>query len=666
MWLLRVIKFKMLMAKGNVAVALVLVLVSITGAVIFKYYKDEQTAITTKINDIKIRQKEIIATDHELGEKVLYIKDAASKYTQNIQEMVDYLDKYDNISFANKAKAINDVLNKLSDTLEKGRVAVTTLSEMRLEIVKICGDTIFPEDIHPTCAEGKANIETILNKVKETESAIKAVADEFNERETSLNLDERITKKITDQQSYKSFNTLQNRLSSIKAPFVTLSLKRIEHKAEIWRKAAKRLRVNPNEDIAMVSVMANEGGKILSTSDQCAFVIPSELVNLFENQSKYQLGSYVLGSLNNTGCVDGILNGSGYLNIYWTQNGKRRDRSYSGQFLDGVLEGKGTVTFDFNIGVTTKFTRWAASDYGVIRYLGDGTSYEGTMKDFVPNGRGRLVTVGGEVYEGDFVDGTKHGYGTLTGPSGRQSGKFIHGVFFDEELIRNAMSKVAQNAFYCFHPTGHFQSSYTTITPPKVSLSIDWRGGILGGAYDLDIDVEVRTDREEVLMRMLPRYDSGFFPPNPNCRFREWQPVSTIMGSRYQRATVSEYFKGSWGSLSREDKVGMAIVGLALVTSALDSKSSNNPPSISETPQGTTPPSQYVAPTTNACDRLYVGKRIEMVTDCVSWGLFPCPKASYEIVGISAAAGEATIAFVEYGGYVGSHRQAVSCAGLNP
>jgi len=53
------------------------------------------------------------------------------------------------------------------------------------------------------------------------------------------------------------------------------------------------------------------------------------------------------------------------------------------------------------------------SFYGTYQYA-CGTSYTGDWAYGKRNGKGKLNIINGDVYDGDFVDSKRHGYGTYT------------------------------------------------------------------------------------------------------------------------------------------------------------------------------------------------------------------------------------------------------------
>eukprot|EP00611_Tribonema_gayanum_P017737 TRINITY_DN3057_c0_g1_i2.p1 TRINITY_DN3057_c0_g1~~TRINITY_DN3057_c0_g1_i2.p1 ORF type:complete len:350 (-),score=68.86 TRINITY_DN3057_c0_g1_i2:45-938(-) len=55
--------------------------------------------------------------------------------------------------------------------------------------------------------------------------------------------------------------------------------------------------------------------------------------------------------------------------------------------------------------------------YGVNRFA-DGKTYQGTMKDNLPDGQGRAVYTDGTTYDGEWKEGRQHGEGTATYSSG--------------------------------------------------------------------------------------------------------------------------------------------------------------------------------------------------------------------------------------------------------
>ena len=85
----------------------------------------------------------------------------------------------------------------------------------------------------------------------------------------------------------------------------------------------------------------------------------------------------------------------------WTIEGQRS--SYEGEVKDGLPNGQGTS------------------------YWANGDRYEGEFKDGKFNGQGTLYFAYGHRYEGEFKDGIIHGQGTFYSKNGNvYRGKWIH------------------------------------------------------------------------------------------------------------------------------------------------------------------------------------------------------------------------------------------------
>ena len=87
---------------------------------------------------------------------------------------------------------------------------------------------------------------------------------------------------------------------------------------------------------------------------------------------------------------------------------------YKGGFVNGMREGKGVLyNADQTIAKEGTFKRHRLNGEGKI-YHGPGKGfYEGMIVDNFPCGKGREVTGDGEVYEGEFQKGKRHGSGML-------------------------------------------------------------------------------------------------------------------------------------------------------------------------------------------------------------------------------------------------------------
>jgi hypothetical protein len=90
---------------------------------------------------------------------------------------------------------------------------------------------------------------------------------------------------------------------------------------------------------------------------------------------------------------------------------------YSGQFLNGLREGKGKITFSNGNIYEGLFSRNKMQGEGTMNY-GNGDRYTGTWLNDQPSGKGVYAFKTKERYEGDFKNGEFDGYGSMYYPDG--------------------------------------------------------------------------------------------------------------------------------------------------------------------------------------------------------------------------------------------------------
>jgi hypothetical protein len=160
-------------------------------------------------------------------------------------------------------------------------------------------------------------------------------------------------------------------------------------------------------------------------------------------------------------CADGLAHG------YGTARG---EDTYSGQFQEGLMHGRGQYSWANGQVYEGEFARGLPHGQGRLRFS-DGRVYEGTFKRgkrtgqgtlYMPggnvftgpfaegrlNGEGTLKFADGKVYEGDFDDGVIQGQGTLTFPNGNvYKGDFAGGNMHGEGTYRWASGDVFVGSF---------------------------------------------------------------------------------------------------------------------------------------------------------------------------------------------------------------------------
>ena len=149
--------------------------------------------------------------------------------------------------------------------------------------------------------------------------------------------------------------------------------------------------------------------------------------------------TYYTGNL-----VDGILEGQGKKlrdGAVWEGtfkggllNGKGRFKSadgnaYVGDFVSGKCHGTGTYTWADGTVYTGDFVEGKRTGKGTCKWT-NGDTYTGDFADGVRSGKGTYTWANGDSYTGDFVEGKLNGYGTLTYASGKvRRGKWSNGKF---------------------------------------------------------------------------------------------------------------------------------------------------------------------------------------------------------------------------------------------
>lgn len=104
---------------------------------------------------------------------------------------------------------------------------------------------------------------------------------------------------------------------------------------------------------------------------------------------------------------------------------------YTGENDEGVPEGKGTLVFINGDIYEGEFENGKMEGRGTLLFAG-GSRYTGEFADNLANGYGVLEYSSGSVYRGDFKDGKRDGYGVLTYPDGsKQDGEWVENYFFD-------------------------------------------------------------------------------------------------------------------------------------------------------------------------------------------------------------------------------------------
>ena len=107
-----------------------------------------------------------------------------------------------------------------------------------------------------------------------------------------------------------------------------------------------------------------------------------------------------------------------------------RGQMQSGCFVDGQLEGSGTVTFADGGRYDGDFMRGLRDGQGVMVFV-DGRRYEGAWEADRPHGEGVFTWPDGNRYEGGYRRGRREGQGVMTTQGG--ASRYQGGWFEDKE-----------------------------------------------------------------------------------------------------------------------------------------------------------------------------------------------------------------------------------------
>lgn len=144
-----------------------------------------------------------------------------------------------------------------------------------------------------------------------------------------------------------------------------------------------------------------------------------------------------------------LLNGPGKL----TKDGKVLE----GNFKEGKLEGKGTITYpdgtkdtgefkgdlldgpgkriakDGTVLVDGKFLLGKLTGPAKIVFSDDKAEFEGECQDGLPHGIGKFKEADGTIYQGEYQAGKRHGKGKITDKSGSKDVEYVEGKLKTKE-----------------------------------------------------------------------------------------------------------------------------------------------------------------------------------------------------------------------------------------
>lgn len=118
---------------------------------------------------------------------------------------------------------------------------------------------------------------------------------------------------------------------------------------------------------------------------------------------------------------------------------------YTGTVYDDQPSGRGRLVSN-NLVYDGEFIDGKKHGHGV-ETRSDGHKYTGQWSHDLYHGYGQLQKVNGSVYKGFFHTGTYHGYGTLKKQDGNYDGQFCHGTYHGEGTLTHA-GLVYKGSFY--------------------------------------------------------------------------------------------------------------------------------------------------------------------------------------------------------------------------
>ncbi len=137
--------------------------------------------------------------------------------------------------------------------------------------------------------------------------------------------------------------------------------------------------------------------------------------------------------------------------------------TYEGEWVDGVTEGQGTITWD------------------------NGSHYEGEWKDGMRSGQGTYTSTEGDgyVYEGEFKNNERSGEGTMTGETEDGATYIYQGEFENDKRSGKGVMGWQKDGEVTLSYDGEFaddwMNGYGTYTWP---IGISYEGGIKNGRMD--------------------------------------------------------------------------------------------------------------------------------------------------------------------------------------
>eukprot|EP01128_Nolandella_sp_AFSM9_P003526 TRINITY_DN1519_c0_g1_i1.p1 TRINITY_DN1519_c0_g1~~TRINITY_DN1519_c0_g1_i1.p1 ORF type:complete len:595 (+),score=89.83 TRINITY_DN1519_c0_g1_i1:50-1786(+) len=222
---------------------------------------------------------------------------------------------------------------------------------------------------------------------------------------------------------------------------------------------------------------------IPSFKDASLQMAKREATHVFKNDLIYK-GEWDLGNMHGSGIMEyfgSIYKGDFELNkkhgngILQYSDG----HTYVGSFKNNRLHGEGTFTSDAKDMFVGLFADGKRCGHGEMLWH-NGDKYVGDWKDDTVHGTGTMTTQAGITYVGQWSSGLFHGEGTLTDSKGTYSGAFLNGVKHGHGTMKFHSSK-AESAHYSGHWKHGCMHGQGVMHDHQGIYEGEWRGGFRSG-----------------------------------------------------------------------------------------------------------------------------------------------------------------------------------------
>lgn len=126
-----------------------------------------------------------------------------------------------------------------------------------------------------------------------------------------------------------------------------------------------------------------------------------------------------------------LLNGKPHgIGCYISQKPATAGKKYEGEYRNGHRVGKGKITWPDGDIYEGEWNDEGKHGYGKMQYIYAYTE-EGEYENNHRIGKGKITWPNGEIYEGEWSDLGKHGYGKLQGTSGNPNNDIYEEYFWE-------------------------------------------------------------------------------------------------------------------------------------------------------------------------------------------------------------------------------------------